>query len=221
MLHNLGQLRVSVLNWLDDPSGDSFAPAGNFGRLDQLINEAYASAVDELDTIPQPWNMLRDENAISVTTVAGTREYLLDTNTLDRVRNVLEVVEELSDGTHSAPLPIVPHWKRNTAGAGVYLFRNQVLGDFFIGLVIFKTPQYAKLRIFARIWERRLATPGDIPFQLPAQWHELIVYKAAMLGQMQEKRDAKALTALYGEKLKALHSAKPVGNPMRVRRMGD
>ena len=111
MLHNLGQLRASVLNWLDDPSGDSFAPAGNFGRLDQLIHEAYASAVDELDTIPQPWNMLRDENAISVTTVAGTREYLLGD-----LRNVVEVVEELSDGTDSAPLPIVPHWKRNTAG---------------------------------------------------------------------------------------------------------
>ena len=216
MLHNLGQLRTSVLNWLDDPSGDSFAPAGNFGRLDQLINEAYASAVDELDTIPQPWNMLRDENAISVTTVAGTREYLLGD-----LRNVVEVVEELSDGTDSAPLPIVPHWKRNTAGAGVYLFRNQVLGDFFIGLVIFKTPQYAKLRIFIRDTVKRLSSPSAFPSQLPEQWHELIVYKAAMLGQMQEKRDAKALTALYGEKLKALHSAKPVGNPMRVRRMGD
>ncbi len=216
MRHNLGELRAAALQWLDDPHGDTFAANGSYGRLDQLINEAYASAVDELDAIPQPWTLGRESDTQVIATVAGLREYRFLGG-----RNIIEVVEVLTGGTHSAPLPIVPHWKRNTAGEGVYLFRNPDRGYWYLGLVMFVTPQYATLEVFFREYVSRLVGESDVPLQIPEQWHELIVYKAAMLGLMQQNRDAKAQTALYAEKLQQMRSAKPPGNPMRARKMVD
>lgn len=216
MRHNLGELRAAALQWLDDPHGDTFAANGSYGRLDQLINEAYASAVDELDAIPQPWSLSLESEAVEVTTVAGTREY-----SLGRARNVIEVVEELTGGTHGTPITIIPQWKRNTAGDGVYLFRDDASGDWYLGLALYVTPQYATLHVFVRQVVAKLASTGDVPLQIPEQWHELIVYKAAMLGLMQQARDAKAQTALYAEKLQQMRSAKPPGNPMRARKMVD
>lgn len=216
MRHNLRELRAATLQWLDDPHGDSFATNGNYTRLDQLINEAYASAINQLDTIPQPWNLSLEADAVSVSTVAGTREY-----SLGRARNVVEVVENLTDGTDTVPLPIVPYWKRNTAGEGLYLFRNHTSGNWYVGLVIYLTPQYTTLRAFLREELDRLVSDGDEPVQLPSQWHELIFYKAAMLGKMQENREAQVLGALYAEKLQEMQSAKPPGNPMRVRALRD
>jgi len=225
----LEDIRADTLYWLDQPHGEQWK-ADDYTRLDQLINEAYQHLVHVMDQSAQPWNVPRQSDVISITMIAGTREYLIgsDLESARDIRHVLEVVEINSDGTHSPPLDMVPWADRNRGGRrGVYVFRDPgsggVGGHWMIGSV-YVEPPWTTLGVFALPGLKVIPSTSDHPVALPIQFHELIVYRTAMLAMMQSHRGERGqayrdLAGLYAEGLATMKAGLSTGGRLRSKVM--
>jgi hypothetical protein len=199
---NLAEIRASTLERLDDPSGDLFQQP----RLDGLINEAVQDLMRVVDQTRMPWSVAREADQKTVTPVAGTREYCIDTlyGSTATVRRVCEVRD--SSGSESSRYPVVPmvnYGQRNSRGAGVYLFRArgsepQQAMAWHLGLVRMPAA-YTSLLVNAVLAVPKLTAPEDVPDEIPPDFHELVSVRAAIRGQMDEKRDWTHLANVWAE----------------------
>lgn len=206
----LQDIRKRTLQWLDDPSGDRFAPNGEYERLDQLINEAYQHVVNEVDRIPHAWAVSEQADATDVTTSTDTREY-----GLGLVRRVVEVNE--ARDSDEILIDVVDWNQRNRASTGVYVFRAGAVqlaandDRFYVGMVRMP-PAYSTLRVYTLPILRELAV-NQAPDAVPEDFHELLVYRAAMLGKQQVNRDPAGVTRVYLETLREMTLKLAGGGP--------
>lgn len=220
---SLEKIRSKVLDWLDEDGSDYWAPSGNFGRLDQLLNDSYQHVVQLLDRKPHPW-MAVAENAgettglITFTTVPTQREY--------PIPNCRLVLDVRIPGTDGRWLQIDPcdYDKRDGAGrAGYYVFRS-LSGTFYVGSVV-TAPPWTTFQVMFRPTLTPLENTKDVPVQVPDEHHELIVYRTALLCHTSEDREApqqaKQLAYFYNEALARLEAGTShLSNPHTARRLG-
>lgn len=192
MQQDLASLRQAVREWLDDPDGDEFTDA----RVDRLINESYQNIANDLLNLAQPWSVKKEADYVTntVTTDSATREY-----SIGAVRRI-ESVGILSGNNRFTALDLVEYGARNVARApnGIYTFREQSTGEWYIG-VVYLPPAWATLIVHSVPPLAALVHPDDVPREIPPDHHELLVYRAAMLGKMQVNRESTALVNLYLE----------------------
>jgi hypothetical protein len=209
MLHTLQQLRDSTVEWLDDPQGDKWKPGGSYTRLDSYINLAYQDVVHEVDGLPVAYNVPRETSAQAktITTVATQREYEVGAG-----RRIIEVCPVDSQGYCDVPLEMV-NWSQRNSVLGyqrghVYAFSESGgTGEakLYVGFVD-RAPPYATVRVFYLPQLTRLSAGSDVPSAVPAQYHELIPLRTAVLCKVAENREVGGVGALYAELLGRMRS---------------
>lgn len=200
MLQTLTDLRAGTLRYCDDPVGDLFAPGGDFVALDGFINEAYQDVVDEVDESLRPWNtpklLTTTESAASpglgvthITPVATQREYEIGD---ENIRRVLDVVEISATSDYRRSVPHSSWGERDNLQEGVYVFRRasgDAAGAWFLGITDWASVPYALLEVNWLRLPEKLTTGEAIPIQVPASFHELIYYLAAVKAKSSKKQD--------------------------------
>jgi len=201
MQMTLSDLRTAALEWLDDPHGMTFAPNGDYSRLDQLLNEAYDELVLEIDAIPTPWSIETDSASAvraTISLVSTQREYAVDV-AMRKVATVTEPADS-ADQTQE-PVLITPYTMRNDRNAvGVYVFRSGNTGTWYLGLCRMP-PAWTSLIVHGLPPVTRLSAAADVPYLVPDAFHTALVRRAALLGKIQENKEYRPLTMLWGEDL--------------------
>jgi hypothetical protein len=231
LLLTLKQLREQTLEWLGDPIGETFNADRQYTRLDGLINKAYQDVVDLIDDSRKPWALSREDVHGTLTVVTTQREYPLVyseeafsprfTSTVRRIIDVHEV-----SGRDKIPLDIVSYDQRNWGRPGVYAFQSTttvdgaVLGAWFLGLCAFP-PVYTTLLVHAAFQPTKLSNENDMPHAVSQAFHELIYFRAALLGRAQEGRDTDTALRFWLEGRAKLEAAldKPY-EPFVSKRLG-
>lgn len=203
MLQTLEALRKGTLRYCGDPSGDLFNPGGDFEEIDALINEAYQDVTDVVDESLRPWNAPpfiapgttpgRGTGTSRITPISAIREYAISPTT--GVRRVLDVVEIQSDSSFRRTVPQTSWGLRDDLTEGVYVFRANVGvspgidNTWYVGICDYASTPYALLEVNWLRLPDRLAAANDFPVEVPASFHELIYYLAAVKAKMLKKQD--------------------------------
>lgn len=210
MRHTLIELEAIALQWLDDPLGTRFDSA----RLRMLLNLAYQTIVDLIDTFPQPWSVGGESAAKTITPVSGTREYDVgDPGTIRRIVEVFAVV-----GTSGrTPVNIRPYAGRFAASDGVYVFRDST-GQWTLGTCVLDAYTDVLL-VFTAPALTPLKDDAAYPSAVPEDFQELIALRAAVIGKVHENRDASNVagflaegTRLMAAKMGTMHSPNTARN---------
>lgn len=187
----LNDLRSLTLEWLDNPSGDVFAPGGDYARLDRIINEAYRKLTRTMRQSNLNWDI---EHILTTTTISVTsaaREYSVITDdglaTGTDVRKIIDVVR--TDTTNEIKMNIIPFGERFRAATRntIYVYRSSS-GIWIIGFVT-DAPETQTLSVRVEMFRDVLGDASDIPRAVPNDWHSLIAVEAAILGMKQTGRD--------------------------------
>jgi len=201
--------------WLVDERRDLFTE----DAIKILVNEAYQSLVHEIDRMAAVWEATPQlavasettsgkhlHGQTTVTPVVGTREYALNEATGVSIRRVLDVVELGSDEDDRTPVDLVPYALRDHGRDGVYVFQaidyeaDTTRAIWYLGQC---NPDSYTNKLQVR-WLRTpelLGPSNAVPWHVPPDFHELIAYKAAILGKIAMKMDAGELTGIYAEGL--------------------
>lgn len=199
MAETLATLRAATLDWLDNPSGDLFAPSGDYSRCDRLINEAYRSLVREVSRSSKAWNIY--ESTVTLTVVTTAREY--EVNGTDaqgnyNVRKVIDVVR--TDLPNELQYELIPWSQRNeppnisynkvpTLRTGrshkVYVYRRDT-GIWVMGFAS-EEPEDQTCVVRYEPFLKPLVNAADEPTQMPFDWQSLIAVAAAILGLKQTR----------------------------------
>lgn len=182
-------LRKQTFDWLAD-SGQLSVPVD---VVDNLLNHAYEELLTLVRASHQVWCLA--PTVLSLTTTAGTREYVLSTHPtadpeLDLVHKVVDCVRR--DGAGSIPVDLHPMLDRDTGTPvpwpqlrargpyGGYVFRGDD-GLWRFGLMEQNPPAAATYEFH---WLRKfiaLAREDSQPMQIPDVLHKLIAINAAVM----------------------------------------
>lgn len=212
----LEELRTSTLEWLDNPSGDTFAPDGDTKRLDGLLSDAYEELVPEVEASHQEYNVV--ETPITIAVSSANREYTVSTPGDDGHTDVRKIVEvERTDVTNPYTLDFCPFSERNASFGGSYLPYLKVVASERV-YVYQLSDGFWRLGFRSRqpvtqtvdVWYvpaiARLTGSADIPVLVPRQWHRLIPLLAAMNAKGgQTNRDVGFLVGKYQMGLGRMH----------------
>lgn len=210
---DFGELKALTLQRLNDPTGSSFPEAFREASLRRVIQNAYDQLVQEVET-GSAWNIVQTPLSISVLT--DTREYDLDpVPPAPGIRKPIECVPFIT-GREGYPLPEIPFLQRNRAGVNsqylqlssrsgggtIYFYRDssQSPAMWRLGFED-QSPIEQTVRVYYSPAINRLVSDGDVPVQIPDQWHALIPTYAALMVKVDTKRDAKDLAALHSVEL--------------------
>lgn len=192
----LDRLRSEFLDLVDDPEGDVFAPGGQYGRADRLLNRAYIFLVNQLEQSGQVYN--RSSDPIEVPVVPDYWDYDLNRDT--PIRRIIEVVIRGEDGL-DVPVEMTTYANRlaKTSETDPYRTilrpRQHVVYVYRLatgGWRLSFTANPQESRSFYVHWSPMVAaleSGGDEPRHLPQQWHHLIALRAAWTGMGTEKRE--------------------------------
>lgn len=206
----LQKLREEVLDLVDDPEGDIYAPNNQYGRVDRLINRAYVFLVNVLDQSGQVFNRSTDPIEIPVTIDAW--DYVINVNY--PIRRIVEVCIRDDEGM-DVPVRMTTYAERLSGlhqstqyrtifrphDTTVYVYRLQT-GEWRLSFV--NKPEEA--RSFYVHWlplVGHLENLADEPRHLPQQWHHLVALRAAWSGMGTEKRENSDAAREYAETLGA------------------
>lgn len=197
MQMTLTDLRAQSLDWLDNPSGDLFAPAGNYARLDRLLNESYRSLVLEVSRSSKVWNIHSTKVEIDVVPTAA--EYAVngtDSAGVNNVRKIVDVVR--TDLTDRIAYTITPYSERYRPSGiaynkvptlrlgrahAVYVYRT-ALATWIVGFSL-EEPETQTIEVTYEPTIDALDKPLRAATQVPPDWQSLIAIGAAILGLKQ------------------------------------
>lgn len=218
MARTLANLRQETLQWLDDPAGSFWAPAGSFSRIDMLINSAYEHMVGEVEEAGQPWNVAA-AGPLTLNVTEDQREYPLTDAPAPGIRKIIDVVP-LQGGNRGPSFREVPFSERNSSAGSrvyprlginefagndaVYYFRRSS-GVWVIGFSNEK-PRETTAEVTYEENLTALTAQEDTPGNVPDLWHGLVALYAALLGKIQTRRDPAGLEAIYAREVMRLGS---------------
>lgn len=217
----LSEVKLRMLDWLDDPQGDQF---DDEARLKRILFDAYEDVVHIVDESPVPWNIRYSAGDSTIPNLVvwkvGERE--VDSFWSVNATKVLQVCPLDAADRELPPYTVVAFNERNNRrrSTGIYIVPGFGKGGvlpimisghtWFIGLC----DQLRTTEIRARVyWRPRVGSvnfffksDNDVPILVPFEYHKLIAIRAAILAKVQASRPLDRLADLWADGVRSLGS---------------